>query len=502
MNIYSNSIVTKAVNNAKISKVANSLCKPGAFLPVILLEGTTTAGRTYQAYKRDGKVEARERLFDEVLTGVFWLWGMGALYSIGDKIAKSVKMNLKIDAGKDRIRDPFALATKGNASMRTKIAAAKFAKISIGSAIGLFIMGNLIPKFKNRITEKYKENHKDDPISKDKRHVFTGHLSQPLNIKNITLEDYLDSSKNKQKVSFKGNYANIFNIASHSLENSRICQLLTLDFGLLAGRCANSRNEYEKDEIVFRDCSSSFFYVAATPLTIAAMQLVDRFKGKNTELDPKTADFLSNKFNNDILKGQNQISVEDFKKQVLGEANDNVVGLFKDKLKDKGYITVTEFKEQVSSSDYRLKAEQISKLQPQKLIDGNWHDILTPEQVEDSCRSGMLHDFDWIKEALDSATDGKASDVTKFVSQKRIAKVRKAMNHYAECIAEQAKDGVITKEFIQQMKNRNMLVKLAQFSAGFAISAAFLSTIIPKTQNYITAKRTGKNEFPGIAKYD
>lgn len=36
---------------------------------------------------------------------------------------------------------------------------------------------------------------------------------------------------------------------------------------------------------------------------------------------------------------------------------------------------------------------------------------------------------------------------------------------------------------------------------GFAVSAAFLSTFIPKIQYWITRKVTGSNAFPGTADY-
>ena len=39
------------------------------------------------------------------------------------------------------------------------------------------------------------------------------------------------------------------------------------------------------------------------------------------------------------------------------------------------------------------------------------------------------------------------------------------------------------------------------WGTGFAISAIFLSTIIPKVQYWITKVTTGQNEFPGTADY-
>jgi len=40
------------------------------------------------------------------------------------------------------------------------------------------------------------------------------------------------------------------------------------------------------------------------------------------------------------------------------------------------------------------------------------------------------------------------------------------------------------------------------WGTGFAVSALFLSTIIPKVQYWITRVTTGSDSFPGVAEYD
>jgi len=40
------------------------------------------------------------------------------------------------------------------------------------------------------------------------------------------------------------------------------------------------------------------------------------------------------------------------------------------------------------------------------------------------------------------------------------------------------------------------------FAAGFIFAAAFLSTIIPKIQYYVTRKATGVDAFPGVYDYE
>ena len=109
MNIKLNDISKYTANLSKSRNFITSLRKPGVILPVILLESTVTLGRTYQAYKRDGFVEARERVTEESLCAIFWLFGatlFGKLIqSIGQKFMHMPKT--AIDVGHDNVRQPF-----------------------------------------------------------------------------------------------------------------------------------------------------------------------------------------------------------------------------------------------------------------------------------------------------------------------------------------------------------------------------------------------------------
>jgi hypothetical protein len=42
---------------------------------------------------------------------------------------------------------------------------------------------------------------------------------------------------------------------------------------------------------------------------------------------------------------------------------------------------------------------------------------------------------------------------------------------------------------------------MINWGSGFAVSALFLSTIIPKMQYLITKLRTGQNSFPGTEEF-
>ena len=84
----------------KVSPIAANIYKPqkshmfmksmasGGLARFIMLEGIVEAGRTYQATKRGGFDEGRERITEEFTGAVFWLGGVKFFNAINDKIGK------------------------------------------------------------------------------------------------------------------------------------------------------------------------------------------------------------------------------------------------------------------------------------------------------------------------------------------------------------------------------------------------------------------------------
>ena len=85
------------------------MTKHDAMAPIVALETTVVAGRTYQAYKRGKGDEARERFIEETMGSITWLCGVKALNALGDKIlARILKNNSNFDVGTDTVlRRPF-----------------------------------------------------------------------------------------------------------------------------------------------------------------------------------------------------------------------------------------------------------------------------------------------------------------------------------------------------------------------------------------------------------
>ena len=512
--ISANKIITNIVNNKNIRKTATALTTGAALMPVVILEGSVLTGRTYQAYKRGGALEAKERATEESVSSIGWLWGIPALNKGTDFLINKVfkVKNFQFDMGKDNIRYPMQDAI-GHLpqNQKNKLMGLKLGKILASSFATVYFMGMVLPKIVQNQTQKRIDKAKQNPqtlpaqnrLPKTDSQMFKAHRPQ-------SMEEFLNETKqnSNSNVSFKG-FDSIANTILYNMENNHIVNLLTVDAGLFAGRVYNAPNKYEKIERIFRDLSSSFFYVGSTPLIVALLNKIDPLKGKNSKLDPTTVDSLTNLIKNPVNKkvldwrNMDEIPLEEFQRGLFGTylADEQLVKQAAN-LEQNGIITLKQLSQfiddnitdKTTAKALKENAEKLAKLQPQKAKES----ILTPSQIKSVFKNGLLNDGDTINSLINTATGGRALNHTKFISQKKVDATRKQIFDYCESIIEQAKKENIkniTPDFLQKMKNRNFLTKVGFWGIGMVISAAFLSTIIPKTQYFITEKLTGKKGF-------
>lgn len=512
--ISANKIITNIVNNKNIRKTATALTTGAALMPVVILEGSVLTGRTYQAYKRGGALEAKERATEESVSSIGWLWGIPALNKGTDFLINKVfkVKNFQFDMGKDNIRYPMQDAI-GHLpqNQKNKLMGLKLGKILASSFATVYFMGMVLPKIVQNQTQKRIDKAKQNPqtlpaqnrLPKTDSQMFKAHRPQ-------SMEEFLNETKqnSNSNVSFKG-FDSIANTILYNMENNHIVNLLTVDAGLFAGRVYNAPNKYEKIERIFRDLSSSFFYVGSTPLIVALLNKIDPLKGKNSKLDPTTVDSLTNLIKNPVNKkvldwrNMDEIPLEEFQRGLFGTylADEQLVKQAAN-LEQNGIITLKQLSQfiddnitdKTTAKALKENAEKLAKLQPQKAKES----ILSPSQIKSVFKNGLLNDGDTINSLINTATGGRALNHTKFISQKKVDATRKQIFDYCESIIEQAKKENlknITPDFLQKMKNRNFLTKVGFWGIGMVISAAFLSTIIPKTQYFITEKLTGKKGF-------
>ncbi len=486
------------------TKALSTLLNPGKVLPVAIIETAGTAGRTYNGYKRGGKVEGGERLREETSTAIFWLFGVKVLNSIGDFIGKKIGLDyLNVDLGRDELRAPFLNIPK---NVRTKTCAFKFGKIAASALIATALTGFIIPKINHKITDWSRAKAQKDAPKNAQPALEQNSASKPaapvagfsaLAIAPSpfvpSMEEFYNNAK-KASISFKGGLVEGICKLSHFAENTTVGRLISTDAGMIFGRVKNSRNPFEGFEFAFRDTSSIYFYLFATGNTAA---LLNKMSG-NTAIHPDTLKAMQEHLAKSM--GNNKFTVEEFaqrSKSVPANVSDILSRI---PFNQKGVVSLDEFN-LATGGLYDAKALLMSEMQP--LLDGK--SVLSKMQVEDILSEGWNTDPEFLKKALDKGTYGAALDKNKYVSRKVCEGIRGSVDKFTENLVKYAKTkGVETidvnfmKKFARHTTNKNFLFRLA----GIAVSCFGIAWLIPKIQYKITEIRTGSKEFPGTVDYE
>ena len=552
MRINTNNIDNYLAKSTGTRNFVTKLGKTGAILPVILLEATVTGGRTYQAYQRDGFVEARERVTEESLGAVFWLFGAtmcGKLIEfIGNKFLKLPDRHC--DVGQDALRKPVNNMFLDNPQFNKEVFSKfKFGKIITSLIAACAFIGYVVPKMNQAITKKFftgriePEKKLDPKMTKLYEHIHGKdvNINAVQNFKSTVYFDNIKKSEEKNSATPSFKSAEFFTRMAQNFEQNAIYKLLGTDVGTVSGRSLNARNKDEQIEILFRDISSIYFYCFSTGHILNFLNKHDVFKGANTKIDPETA----KEVHNDLVrlmkdkKQTSEMTTDAFRSFVLGsdkneqlyqkifpklppkEPQKYLFGLIK-KEPDKEYRTVTldEFKKLITENvkdktrlnTYIERAEKMSGLQPAISIAGadgkksGEMKILSESQVEDILRGGEARNAEFLYKHLNNRFKTKKnpnpmSDRYTFIQQGEIESLRKNIIDYVESIITAAKDSnknIVDWELMQKVNKRNLSRNGLYWGAGMTVSALFLSTIIPKVQYFITKMRTGKDGFPGI----
>ena len=493
--------VGKMFSTNIFKKAVTQLGKPGALLPVVLLEVTVDAGRSYNAYKRGGVTELRERATDDISAGIFWLFGAVWLNKLGNWFGKKFLgiKNPEYSLGKDKARFGMEQALAANKGIsKTKLAVFKLGKVVSSIAIAIGFIGWVLPKINQTITRKLSgKKSPDENVIKNEKIIN--------NAKKL-FDDFNEyrKSKSKSNPAF-GAFMSAETIGriAHNLEHNATWRLGSTDGGILVGRTTNAwkRSHDEAIEYGFRDAASSYFYLWAPGHIVSLFNKFDTFKGKNTSLDPVSAIKVNN-YLAEILNGKN-MSVEQFTSTMFGQFDKEKFELVKSTLeKNKGYITVDDFIN-LTGADKKLsmKARSISRLQPE--IKGT--KILTDTQVIDVLTDGKITKPKFLYRTI-SEYYGNLSKKLGFTSVNDIERNRRYIYDYVESIIEMAQKQAaktgqpaeITMDLIKKASKRNAVLHSTYLCAGLGVSILFLSTLIPKMQYWITKMRTGKDGFPGV----
>lgn len=483
-----NRISNKIENSTR--KFITGMGKGDALAPIILLECAVTGGRTYNAHKRGGFIEARERGTEEVLGAIFWLGGVSAFNKMGDAIGKRV-LGLKdvdFEVGKDAVRNPLKNYIEKIPKYGPKsLAVFKFTKIISSILLANTVIGFVVPKINQAITKRYQKSV--DKIKKD------ANLPENTN-ENIDIFTKNSKKKNQQQTTFEGLPVQTLLTLSNNFENDARYKLLSTDVGIAGGRAVNARNKYERREILFRDLSSIYFYMfCRTHIASLFNKMED---GKTSRLDPVSAQKLDSHLQSNMQKDK-AYTAEEFEKLVLGDTSAEIPSSIKGKIKN-GIISLNDFKAIEKDSQIVKRAELMSRLQPK--IESSA--ILTSEQIKDIYSNGLIDNPRFLNKVFREYSGKKSTNPMYFFPEKDLRNIKNQMTDYVDDIIKKAKSSgeSITLNTLKKANKANFWKNAFNLGTGFAVSAYFLSTAIPKIQYWMTRKQTGQDKFPGTESYD
>ena len=490
-----------------------------SLLPLLMTEACVEAGRTYQAHKRGGFLEARERITEEFISAVIWFSGVPVFDKlidslIGKKILKLPEEGFSV--GKDAARNPVAnfigekFRGQDPKQVEELLGKFRFGKLVASLALATITVGVAVPKINQAITRAMRRKQKEQ------ENTNTQNVPLPYN---VDMESFLNGKS--KDISFTGalSGAKLMNFVN-TFETTPKYQLMTEDGGVLVGRGSNARNKYEAIEIVFRDGTSCYFYMFNTPVVAG---LINKAMG-GSRINPMSSEVATRHFI-DMLNG-GEMTAEAFKKAALGNkhlANRITPELSEILEKGGGRIEFEQFQRLFPDISAET-VKKMSELQPKMFIDGVQKGILTKGQIENLFIGGranapeFLHDQyavntgeDFLKGAWRKAFHKSRPEPTPgyldefgYVKLKDLESSKKHVEDFVNDIVKAAKKKGqnVTKELIEKANKKVLWKQGIAWGTGFGVSILFLSTLIPKAQYWITRKLTGTDLFPGVTEYD
>lgn len=467
---YSKYIIKKT---APVRSFVTKLNKNGAILPVILLEATVTGGRTYQAYKRDGFVEARERVTEESLGAVFWLFGATLAAKVFDMLGN---MFLKVpsdmpDVGRDKLRTPFKNFINRVAGLmkfdtsKAEALEKNLARFSVGKTAASLVtaclfIGYVVPKMNQAITKhifgRMKQKDPDhtkapDPYTnkltlKDARSIFSAKGLSINAVENFKASRNDTTAVNKQETvvdnkpagqagasrpSFKASADSLLRIVQNFQTND-VWKLLGTDVGTVTGRTANARNNDERVEIMFRDISSIYFYCFSMPAIVAFMNKKDTFKGLNTKLNPMSAMEVHNHMVKRMAnKGLEKMSAADFEKEMLGrKLEQSEQDFLKKAFPNTKPATTKKVFFGMFNKEVPAVHDAITLADFEKLVDANFADKAKAGIIKQKARE--MSQLNPLKQGTAMITDMQAEDLFRGGVLRKPKFMLRVMNHSFE----------------------------------------------------------------------
>lgn len=485
------------ISGINIANFVTKMTANDAMAPIVALEATVTGGRTLQAYKRGGKDEARERFIEEGTGAIVWLFGVKCLNKLGDIGLKKL-FGENFDVGTDKVlRTPFDNFMKNKPPRLLgpkQVAGIKAAKVLASVLLADAFIGLVVPPLNQKLTRNLKNKEE-----------VRSHKQDKLEISN--------KNQGQQNPSFKGALSAI-NVFTNAIENTNTGKLLSTDAGLVSGRMYSARNNDERREIAIRDIGSIYFYMWAQGHVANIMNFIET--GRFTRLNPTSVNTLTEHLNQFLEAKGGEMNVEEFKNAIFGKNNvvlpeginfesgdlswfEKQLNRFRAVKSEPLQVAKVKDLEAIFTEPQLLeRIKAMSKLQPLRQGEA----VITKQQIIDAINVAEINNPELLDKMFTEFTEGASKDQYKFVSNKKLYNLKGQMEDYINDMCKHIKDGKITKDVLKKAKNKNLAFSGLNFATGFVVAAAFLSTLIPKFQYWVTKQKTGRNGFPGLYEFE
>ncbi len=348
------------------SQLISKLGSPNSRIPLAAKDIFNTAGYTYFSYDAGGSIEGKDRLVDEVGTGIIWLFGIPAYKKLIDStIYKLFKISPEIDfrviknnnylksaienAPTEQIVKELKQAVK-NSKTTKALAIIKFAL----SLLLTMMSYKALTTFKQKMTKKNIEKE----FIENKQKNYRNQKISPL------FEDIAEfNDKNSKEISFGSN--GIISAAEDFMINP-VKNMIILDAGISTSRIKSARTKGEFMEYGIKEGSFLFFvYGAGRIISKGINKLSEKLLKAPIDLDAK---FLASQTSEELLKNKNlQKETKDFIIMLKEKTNEEIYDFI---LKNQDNIAVKAAKESGIIATIKDSSGKV-KIDTRKYIDLN-----------------------------------------------------------------------------------------------------------------------------------
>ncbi len=468
-----------------INKLTTAFGDHSSLLPLFAKDVVNSTGMTAFSYDAGGKIEAKDRCWDEFGTMAIWMGGLpiykwvynNTAYKIA-KINPNVDYRLLKDKAQLSVAQKYAQSLTDRADIAQSIAKAaanttktKFmflGKFAAATALTLASFFTLV-KVKQHYTKK--EIEKQFWAKKSAQMQYTNSFAQSPAFKAFLPAEQSDKSvKPNKNVSFKGWAALASKLGSKAKEAmfDPVQNLFVVDVGISGERLVNSRTKTEFAETSIKEGSLLFFLYIAGKFIQDGIEKASEKLGKPIGLH---AEVLSSGYMNEAIKS--------------GKVNDDIKAL---KPLIDSVNNAKNALEANKSEANKLALEETKKALFEFIYNAKNQDNTVIKAAKHSKIIKTIVDGNWVDKLFNKAKNTHLIDPMQYI---KVGDIESVTNNVSKLAEFASKHDNIT-EFLKKCRN----MKIASVAANMGISCLFLGLIVPYSMmKYRQAHQNGKKEF-------